>query len=261
ASCTLNDRGYKNLQDKFFTQTGKNYTEKQLKNHWDNLKTLYGFWKSLWSNSSLGRHPVLGIPTASDEWWETNTKGHLKSEKKAFRHTPPPCLKQWEIMFEKSHVSGHSACIPGEEGGGDSIPNEEERDDDQIHEMGSDQFTPTSSTRTELKRKVKSSSSRKISPRKKGKNPMVWVMSRMVDDVISSNFVTSKVLIGDFTCESIREVMALVKECGAVEGSDEHYIATQLFKHSANREFFLSSFDTNEGRFNWLKRCYEERKT
>nr|TKW21908.1 hypothetical protein SEVIR_4G152100v2 [Setaria viridis] len=187
--------------------------------------------------------------------------GHLKSEKKAFRYTPPPCLKQWEIMFEKSHVSGHSTCIPGEEGGGDSIPNEEERDDDQIHEMGSDQFTPTSSTRTELKRKVKSSSSRKISPRKKGKNPMVWVMSRMVDDVISSNFVTSKVLIGDFTCESIREVMALVKECGAVEGSDEHYIATQLFKHSANREFFLSSFDTNEGRFNWLKRCYEERKT
>lgn len=166
-------------------------------------------------------------------------QGHLRREKKAFRYAPPPCLKQWEIMFEKSHVSGQSACIPGEEGGGDSVPNEEERDDDPIQEIGSEQFTPTSSTRTVLKRKVTSGSPRKISPRKKGKNPMVRVMSRMVDDVISSNSVTSKALTGDFTRESVREVMALVKECGAVEGSDEHYIATQLFKHSANREIFF----------------------
>ncbi|KAL5200616.1 hypothetical protein ABZP36_021819 [Zizania latifolia] len=137
-------------------------------------------------------------PLASDEWWETNTKGHLKREKKAFRYAPPPCLKQWEIMFEKSYVSGHSAYIPGEEGCGDD---EEEGDDDPIHEIESDQFTPTSSARTQLKRKEKSGSPRKISPRKKGKNPMVRVMSRMVDDVISSNFVTSKALNGDFTHE------------------------------------------------------------
>jgi hypothetical protein len=88
---------------------------------------------------------------------------------------------------------------------------------------------------------------------------MVRVMSRMVDDVISSNSVTSKALNGDFTRESVREVMALVKEIGAVEGSDEHYIATQLFKHASNREIFLT-FETNEGRLNWLKRCYEDRK-
>jgi hypothetical protein len=42
--------------------------------------------------------------------------------------------------------------------------------------------------------------------------------------------VTSKALTGDFTHESIREIMALVKEVGAVEGSDEHFIATQLFR-------------------------------
>ncbi|KAG8060675.1 hypothetical protein GUJ93_ZPchr0002g26476 [Zizania palustris] len=67
--------------------------------------TLYEFGKSLWSNSGLGRQLVLGIPTTSDEWWETNTKGHLKREKRTFHYAPPPCLKQWEIMFEKSHVS------------------------------------------------------------------------------------------------------------------------------------------------------------
>jgi hypothetical protein len=43
--------------------------------------------------------------------------------------------------------------------------------------------------------------------------------------------------------------MALVKEEGAVERSDEHFIATQLFRHASNREIFFT-FETNEGRFN-----------
>jgi hypothetical protein len=88
---------------------------------------------------------------------------------------------------------------------------------------------------------------------------MVRVMSRMVDDVISVNSVTFKALSDDFTRDSISEVMTLVKESRAVEGSDEHFIITQLFKHVSNHEIFLT-FETNEGRFNWLKRCYEEYK-
>jgi hypothetical protein len=56
-----------------------------------------------------------------------------------------------------------------------------------------------------LKRKEKSP--KKTCPFKKGKNPMIRVMSRMVDDVISANSVTSKALSDDFTRESIREVM------------------------------------------------------
>jgi hypothetical protein len=51
---------------------------------------------------------------------------------------------------------------------------------------------------------------KKATPIKKGKNPIVRVMSLMVDDMISANSVTSKVLTGDFTRESIREVMVLV---------------------------------------------------
>lgn len=78
---------------------------------------------------------------------------------------------------------------------------------------------------------------------------MVSVMSCMVDDVISTNSVTSKELTGDYTRESVKETMAMFKKCGAIEGSDEHYIATQLFKHNANHEIFLI-FETNEGGFN-----------
>jgi hypothetical protein len=35
---------------------------------------LYNFWKSLWTNTGLGRNPDLGTVVASDEWWEENTK-------------------------------------------------------------------------------------------------------------------------------------------------------------------------------------------
>jgi hypothetical protein len=59
--------------------------------------------------------------------------------------------------------------------------------------------------------------------------------------------------------EDIRETMNLAKEAGAIEGTDEHYIATRLFVKSKNRVVFMT-LETNEGRLNWLKRCYEDRK-
>jgi hypothetical protein len=149
-------------------------------------------------------------------------------------------------MYERSRVSGLSACcIPGE-GVADSMPNEEE---DHVKELSPDQFTTSPSTHNPTKRKHNSTSSKKTSLWKKGKNPMVRVMSRMVDDVISANSVTSKSLTGEFTREFIREVMTLVKEARAIEGSDEHFIATQLFKHASNCEVFLT-FETNEAKFN-----------
>ena len=45
--------------------------------------------------------------------------------------------------------------------------------------------------------------------------------------------------------------MALVKECGAVPGTKEHFIASQVFVKRAEREMFMT-LDTPEERFNWL---------
>ncbi|XP_062203419.1 L10-interacting MYB domain-containing protein-like [Phragmites australis] len=256
----LNARGYQSLGQKFLAQTGRNYTQKQLKNRWDNLKILYTFWKSLLNKTGLGWNAELGTVSASLEFWEETTKGQNQREKKALCFGPPNNLRELEFMFERSHVSGLSACIPGEEGieGNTGSHINVDDDDDKDAEGMEEDLTPMMAARKQLKRKEKSSIPRKNSL-KKGKNPMVRVMTRMVDDVISSNSVTSKALIGDYTRQSIREVMNLTKEAGAVEGSDEHFMATKLFVKAENREMFLT-FETNEGRFNWLKRCYEERK-
>jgi hypothetical protein len=71
-------------------------------------------------------------------------QGHMQREKKACRLGPPFCLTEMEIMYERSHVLGLFACIPGE-GVADSMPNEE---DDHVEELSPDQFTtPSPSTR------------------------------------------------------------------------------------------------------------------
>jgi hypothetical protein len=50
---------------------------------------------------------------------------------------------------------------------------------------------------------------------------------------------------------SIEEVMGHVIACGADLGSDEHFVATELFV----RQMFMT-IPTNEARLNWLKRKF-----
>jgi hypothetical protein len=106
--------------------------------------------------------------------------------------------------------------------------------------------------RGEKRKGVKSSN-------KKAKNPMVRVLSKMVDHVISTNSVSSKAVQCDFMKDEISEAMKLAKDVGTSEGSDEHYIATRFSVKSENHVVFMI-LETNEGHLNWLKRCYEDRK-
>ncbi|RLN17269.1 L10-interacting MYB domain-containing protein-like [Panicum miliaceum] len=55
---------------------------------------------------------------------------------------------------------------------------------------------------------------------------------------------------------SIKDVMLLVKECGAVPSTNEHFIAYLVFTKRAEREMFMT-FDTPEERFEWLTKKHE----
>lgn len=56
---------------------------------------------------------------------------------------------------------------------------------------------------------------------------------------------------------SIDVVMNWVKECAASLGSDEHFIATELFLKREQRQMF-KTLDTPQARFEWLKRKYKK---
>lgn len=58
---------------------------------------------------------------------------------------------------------------------------------------------------------------------------------------------------------TIPEVMELVCRAGAEIGSDEHFVATQLFVKLEFREMFLT-LKAPEHRIAWLKRMWNERK-
>jgi len=54
---------------------------------------------------------------------------------------------------------------------------------------------------------------------------------------------------------TVQQIMELVLDCGADYGTDEHYIATELFVKKDQRDMFLT-LPTREIRFNWLRRKY-----
>ncbi|OEL26565.1 hypothetical protein BAE44_0012416, partial [Dichanthelium oligosanthes] len=55
---------------------------------------------------------------------------------------------------------------------------------------------------------------------------------------------------------SINVVMDLVKTCGAVCGTKQHFIATQIFTKKTEREMFMI-LDTSEEHFEWLSMKHE----
>jgi hypothetical protein len=56
---------------------------------------------------------------------------------------------------------------------------------------------------------------------------------------------------------SVKSVMDAVLECGAAEGSDEHYIATELMARRDIREIFMHmSVGSRKG---WLRRKYDDK--
>ncbi|CAD6268236.1 unnamed protein product [Miscanthus lutarioriparius] len=83
--------------------------------------------------------PKVAVPVHLPLGRICTERGHARREKKLCQYGPPHCLKEMEFMFEKSPVSGLSACIPGEDAIGESQPTEPS---EPLEEIEPDQFTP-----------------------------------------------------------------------------------------------------------------------
>jgi hypothetical protein len=164
-----------------------------------------------------------------------------------FKKGPPDNLGLMEIMFEDAHVDGTSAVMPG-------VPREvpKEVPADLVHLVDDEGSAPTPPS---VNRK-RGAARIPCSPGKKKKNPMQQEFKRYVDHCINEDRGISS---STKVVEEIEAIMKEVVECGAVEGSVEHYIATKLFGKLENRAFFYT-MKTNEGRLRWLKLQYEDRK-
>jgi hypothetical protein len=144
-----------------------------------------------------------------------------------------------EVMFEDAHVDGTSAVMPG-------VPREVPADlVDLVDEEGLAP-TPPSVNRKRGAARIA------CSPGKKKKNPMQQDFKRWVDHCINVDRGTSS---SRQVVEDIQAIMKEVVDCGAEEGSVEHYIATKIFGKLENRAFFYT-MKTKEGCLRWLKMQY-----
>jgi hypothetical protein len=104
----------------------------------------------------------------------------------------------------------------------------------------------------------------RVSSKKKGKKPKTsighWFQEQM-SKIMEMNKRTTT------SCESIArkedksgcsigDVMAFVRDCGAVPTTNENFIASLVFTKRSEREMFMT-LETHEERFDWLRRKHE----
>jgi len=133
----------------------------------------------------------------------------------------------------------------------------EDEDDDENDDNSDAEVTPTSSRN---KRVRVDDSSKGKKPKTTRGNWIVEEIGRMSElnerATISCESIARSVVQKAQSGYSISEVMALVKDCGATPGTDEHFIATTLFTKKAEREMFMT-LETREERLAWLSKKYQ----
>ncbi|XP_062217252.1 L10-interacting MYB domain-containing protein-like [Phragmites australis] len=256
----LNRQGYNNVIAQFKERTGLTYTKLQFKNKWDKMKKDYSNWKQLGRETGAGWDPVKKMYTAPDWWWKkTNNqfKGISKFKDRALQNED-----ELSVMFEDLRNTGDDHWAPtsgdlpqgteGQPGDDNNKDVDMDDDDDSDGEDGTPSSSKAKRRRVVDKKKVKKAKT-------SGGQWMQEHMAKIVELNERTTASCESVVLArtqDTPGYSIKDIMELVKACGAIAGTKEHFIATQIFTKKAEREMFLT-LDTPEERFNWLSMKHE----
>ncbi|RLM68936.1 L10-interacting MYB domain-containing protein-like [Panicum miliaceum] len=195
----------------------------------------------------------------SEAWWKETAQ--KKKGCTIFKNRGIQNEDRLSIMFEDIRNTGDdhwcaSSGVPPSQAdlSCDNSPINVDEEDEPYNDSEPEEVTPTSG-------KGKRGRGADI---KKGKQPKTstghWFHEQM-GKIVEMNERTTA------SCESIarrddksgcsiQDVMALVKECGVVPSTNEHFIASLVFTKRAEREMFMT-LDTPQERFEWLTRKHE----
>ncbi|CAN6236856.1 unnamed protein product [Urochloa humidicola] len=257
----LNRQGYANVIIHFKEKTGLTYTKLQFKNKWDKLRKDYSNWKQLQKETGSGWDPILKTFNAPDWWWKKinkQYKGSAKFKDKKLEHED-----ELGIMFEdlrntgEDHWAPSSGQPPEDTEGQQEEEHEKEADRDEDGDSDAEEVTPTSG---KGKRRRVAANEKSKKPKSAGGHWMQEQMAKIVEinertSASCESLVMARLEDSSGNC-SIKGVMDLVKACGAVPGTKEHFIATVLFTKKPEREMFMT-IDTPHERFQWLTMKHE----
>lgn len=249
SSTHLNNLGYDEVAKRFKDKTGIQLKKQQLKNKWDKLKIDYSIWKRLLKQTGAGWDHTKGTFEQDKEWWKKakiDIQGCGRFQKQGIRNE-----EHLKTMFEDINNDGSdhwcptSGDLPRPTGNEDvsNLDGEDAIDIDEIEE------SPESS-KGKRAAKVVGDKSNKMKTSQVMQDEIKKLGALAERTQLSLESYTKK----DDTC-TVNAVMDLVVECGGVVGSDEHFIATELFLKKEQREMFLHMKELPD-RLNWLKRKY-----
>jgi hypothetical protein len=161
-----------------------------------------------------------------------------------FRKCGPPNLDSLHIMFGGAHVCGATASTPGDLSSGSS---------DDVQEI----------EKVPLQKKKDKKRKASCIDEKEDKNTSPFLrlykqtcskIEEGVDKITTSVEASSAPM--HTSVPSIAEAMKMLKECGVEEKTALMHTSTLLIMKSEVREL-LNSFETLEGRLDWLKREHE----
>ncbi|PNT68418.1 L10-interacting MYB domain-containing protein [Brachypodium distachyon] len=250
----LTPAAYEEVARKFKMLTGKEYKQSQLKNKWDKLKGEYGIFKRLKIQTGGGWNLEKNTVTQDAEWWKKAKKdnpGCGKFKKQGLRNE-----ENLKIMFEDITSDGTDHWNPTS---GVPLPSSEAL----AHAMNIDDIQDLDNEDTEMQPNPSSNSVKRLGKfvhegSKKPKTAMVMQeqITRIGDVAVQSQSSFESFIRAD-GASSVKTVMDAVIECGANEGSDEHYIATELFAKRDQREIFMHM--SVGSRLAWLRTKYDHK--
>ncbi|KAK9028034.1 hypothetical protein V6N11_067849 [Hibiscus sabdariffa] len=268
-------QGWVKIVNNFENETGKPYTQKQLKNRWDLLKKEWKVWKKLKEkDTGLGWNPIKGTVDASEEWWESRLKVVPEAQRFKLAGIDPELEGKLDQMFEGIVAIDDKAWVPSSsilpinfvECGNETFEDIEEENavDDvqmlsQIRCEGNKESPEIPSQPVEQKCKSnEAGSSHKIEKRKSSKQVEGVAIDKLCSAADSMSPATSSLtpVMDPFGIPQAVKILGELSE-EVPEASELYFFALKLIINNDKRVVFLSI--PPRIRVWWLKREMEEK--
>ncbi|XP_037443674.1 L10-interacting MYB domain-containing protein-like [Triticum dicoccoides] len=251
----LTQNAYEEVAKDFKVRTGLEYTRLQLKNKWDKLKTDYSNFRKLKLKETGGGWDYeRNTIKQDDEWWKKakiDIPGCGKFRKRGLRNENNLSIMFADITSDGTdHWNPASGTIP-QSSSATSVFNVDDIQDVDLEE------TQTGESHADGKGKRLG---RYVDGNNKKPKTSLVIQEQItrVGDIAERTQSSFESYMKKEESSSITSVMDLVVECGAIVGSDEYFIASELFVKREQREMFLHMTES-AARLDWLRRKYNSK--
>ncbi|XP_058736160.1 uncharacterized protein LOC131608266 [Vicia villosa] len=263
------NKKWEEIREEYNKRTNKNYTQKQLKNRLDSLRTDWTTWKQLLGKETgLGWNPHTGKIDADPTWWDAKIRENVKYAK--FRYQGLEFRDELEFIFGEIVATSQCAWTPAM-----GVPLESSNQNtttdvaheiiDSDDEFNIDELSPVRNTQSKNKRKISPNMGERSTKGKAkvGTAPtMRKTLERLVqaaeghNEVEKAEIAATSHFNGQYSIPTCVEILKSAKEKGLLNGQQFSY-ALEMLKDEQNRVLIISLKDSISDLIEWILYKYE----